>query len=178
MRCHSCKKGFRRKNVIKCLSCSNYFHIRCFKSVNSEKVCFDCLPENIGCDAFIQHLNRICPELENLTKIKGLKVLHMNIRGLVTNFTKFYEIFESFRNIDIFGVTETHLQKDVVHNIKIPGYVYINKPWVKGIGGGVGVYILEEIAIVLLYPGNEDGSRYRRIKIRSYNFTYFAVKEA
>ena len=143
-KCNQCNKGIR-KNIIKCKSCIQKFHPRCFKSVGSEKVCFICL-SNVAEKEPDQHVERNCPELKTLLKSNGLKVLHLNIRGLLNNLPKLEEIFSSFKNIDIFGVTETHLNDDdSVSIVYIPGYTFVNKPRVKGRGGGVGVYISNRI---------------------------------
>ena len=48
-------------------------------------------------------------EMENLSRCKGMKLLHLNVRGLWSNFAHISEILSSHKFIDIFGFTETHI---------------------------------------------------------------------
>ena len=93
----------------------------------------------------------LCPELEDIKKTKGLRVVHMNVRGLELNFSKLCEYFNHFENIDIFGVTETHLNENSLSNISVQGFTFLNKRRNNGRGGGVGVYISEELNVKRRY---------------------------
>ena len=44
---------------------------------------------------------RIIDELMSLLRVKGLKILHQNVRGLSSNFAYMLELFQSFKAIDI-----------------------------------------------------------------------------
>ena len=88
---------------------------------------------------------RIIDELMSLLKVKGLKILHQNTRGLLSNFAYISELFQSFKGIDILTLSETHideqdgLEPDSYYDI--PGYSFISRPRKSGKGGGVGAYI-------------------------------------
>ena len=85
------------------------------------------------------------PELRNLLSKKGLKILHQNIRGLTTNKQLICEILESFSNIDIFSLSETHMNENSNAQAHIQGYTLVSKPRATGDGGGVGAYISQNI---------------------------------
>ena len=74
----------------------------------------------------------------------GLKILHQNIRGLLTNLNGLSVILQS-NNIDVMTLSETHVI-DLAYNdkddlYKIPGYTYIKSNRKNGKGGGVAMYI-------------------------------------
>ena len=86
------------------------------------------------------------PELEHLTNQRGLKILHQNVRVLFANHAHICELIQSFKGIDIFTLSETHLQSnrtDANEMLKIPGYIFVRKPRPTGKGGGEAAYISE-----------------------------------
>jgi len=85
---------------------------------------------------------RSYPELEKLTKLKGLKLFHHNKRGLWTNFHYITELLSSFQNIDILTLSETHTTSDdpgVLFHVE--GYTFIKRDRLKGKRGGVALYL-------------------------------------
>ena len=64
--------------------------------------------------------------------------------------------FLVFKNIDILGVSETHMQNDSINSVKIPGYIFVNKPRKLGPGGGVAAYISERIPFHRRYDLEND----------------------
>ena len=69
---------------------------------------------------------RSFPELEKLTKMKGLKLFHHNVRGLWVHFHHITELFSSFTNIDILTLSETHtLENEPGELFKINDYTFI-----------------------------------------------------
>ena len=53
---------------------------------------------------------------------------------------------ETNKNIQIYGITESHLHKNIQDpEVAISGYSFIRKDRAKGFGGGVGYYIREDI---------------------------------
>ena len=88
------------------------------------------------------------PELEHLTNLRGITILHQNVRGLFANHAYICELIQSFKGIDILTLSETHLEgngTDVNEMLKIPGYIFVSKPRPTGKGGGVTAYISENL---------------------------------
>ena len=81
-------------------------------------------------------------EMENVSRCKIMKLLHLNVRGLWSNFAYFYEILSSHKFIDIFGFTETHIMDELGELFDLPGYTYLNKPRTSGKG----------VALVFMFP--------------------------
>ena len=82
---------------------------------------------------------------ENITKVRGLKCFHLNIRGLWHNMAFLENIFSLHQNIDIFSLSEIHAADEPGDLYNIDGYIYVNKPRRSGRGGGVGIYISDKI---------------------------------
>lgn len=89
-------------------------------------------------------------DLVELLKRKGLNVLHQNIRGLLVNFSGLQALFSSHPNIDVFTLSETHIStaEDVDQLYDIPGYNFEKRNRNTGKGGGVAVYINDNINYV------------------------------
>ena len=81
------------------------------------------------------------PDLNEFSSRKGLKILHQNIRGLLTNKHSICQILDGLKNLHILSLSETHLSADDEVQAQIEGYAYIGKARTSGQGGGVGVYI-------------------------------------
>ena len=95
-----------------------------------------------------QDCSRSIPELNSLLQKRGLKILHQNA-GLFANMAYISETFESFRGIDILGLSETHIdhKRDEMPPslFDIPGYSFVSRPRPDGKGGGVAAYISESL---------------------------------
>ena len=50
------------------------------------------------------------PELEHLTNLRGITILHQNVRGLLANHAYICEVIQSFKGINILTLSETHLE--------------------------------------------------------------------
>ena len=86
-------------------------------------------------------LNLICSNLES-----GLSFLHMNIRSISNKFDKLTNFFSQLRvKFPIVGISETWLDDDCYHFSDIAGYNFLHKPRVTRVGGGVGLYIGEQL---------------------------------
>ena len=80
--------------------------------------------------------------VDEFFKTKGLKLLHQNVRGFLSNFHSIENFMYSYKDIDIFGVTETHISQYCTESLfEIPDYQFISRHRSKGQGGGVGVYV-------------------------------------
>ena len=89
-------------------------------------------------------------------QLKGLTVLHQNVRSLRKNIHFLRERLDCFRSEtvccpDIIGVTETWIESDLEAKLKsyeIDGYEFISSHRTKGKRGGVGQYILKGIEFI------------------------------
>ena len=80
--------------------------------------------------------------VEDFFKTKGLKLLHLNVRGLLSNFTNLQKFIHDNKSIDIFAVTETHINDNSEEKLFIiTNYSFIAKSRSTGKGGGVGIYV-------------------------------------
>ena len=109
--------------------------------------CPSCLLDrNLTDDVDEQQIHHELNELRDIISKKGLSVLHQNIRGLGCHISSICEIFASFKNIDIFSLSETHVKStDDICSLEIRGYDLISKPRNSGDGGGVAAYISQRI---------------------------------
>ena len=92
---------------------------------------------------------------------KGLKLFHLNIRSLHAKFDEVREILLSCKKVDIFGFTETFLTDTTSY--EIPGFTLITRNRTSGSGGGVCVYVRDEINFELredLHGDNVEGIFY------------------
>ena len=92
-----------------------------------------------------EHILNDNPELIHLVKQKGLKCFHLNVRSLWNNLCHVTELLTANERIDIFCLSETHMQDEPEELYSIDGYSFISKPRCNGLGGGVAIYISERI---------------------------------
>lgn len=86
------------------------------------------------------------PTFAEFTDMRGMKIIHQNIRGLLHNFAEFNVVLEKYKNIDIITLSETHTtQQDEESIFSIPGFTFVSKPRVNGPGGGVAAYISNDL---------------------------------
>ena len=84
------------------------------------------------------------PELSNLSRTKGIKMLHQNIRGLFNKILDIQIILYEF-NLHVLTLSETYIisnnynDEDSLYDI--PGYYFIKKNRTKGPDGGVVIFI-------------------------------------
>ena len=69
------------------------------------------------------------------------------MRGLSSNINLVSVLLQTFRSIDVLTLSETHIESDDEHRAfyNIPGYSFVSRPRKAGKGGGVGVYISEDV---------------------------------
>ena len=65
------------------------------------------------------------PELREFSSKKGLKILHQNIRVLLTNKHNICQIMDDLKNLHIFSLSETHLSADNEVEAQVEGYTFI-----------------------------------------------------
>ena len=84
------------------------------------------------------------PELSNLLRNKGIKMLHQNIRGLFNKIPDIHIILYEF-NLHVLTLSETHINSNHYNDenslCDIPGYNFIKKNRIKEPDGGVAMFI-------------------------------------
>ena len=112
----------------------------CFKSTKPSYVCLLLLM----CGDIEQCLGPPFPELSSLSRNKGMKMLHQNIRGLFDKIPDIQIILYKF-NLHVLMLSETHInsnnynEKDSLYDIL--GYDFIKKNRIKGPDGGAAMFI-------------------------------------
>ena len=90
--------------------------------------------------------DRNIPELNVLLQERGMKVFHQNVRGLSLNSEHVLRLLQSSKGMDVLSLSETHLcNQDTESLFYVPGYEFINKPRQTGKGGGVAMYISNNV---------------------------------
>ena len=75
-----------------------------------------------------------------------MKFVHQNICGLEANFDHLQGFIELHKEIDIISLSETHLRTDNdCKRLKLEGYKFLGNCRKNGAGGGVCIYIKENI---------------------------------
>ena len=160
IKCCSCAKTVRKnQSRATCVHCRKTLHLKCLTKDLNERCCLSCLTkvnrntpnevtdiQNNGNGANSNTYYDL-PELAELQKKPGLKILHQNIRGLLLHKYSICHLLESFKKINVLSLSETHLSKDDEAQAKISGYDFISKPRLSNPdkGGGVGLYIASHI---------------------------------
>ena len=88
-------------------------------------------------------VQRELPGLQELLAKRGLKILHQNIRGLLSHKELISEMLINFPTINLLALSETHTTSDDNMQPQVPGYKYEIRHRQTGQGGGVSFYILE-----------------------------------
>ena len=89
--------------------------------------------------------NEVRLDFDRILRCKGLKLFHLNIRGLWTNLSNISQIFSDNKNIDILSLGETHIADEPGEMYTIDGYTFVNRPRKNGKGGGVACYVHDNI---------------------------------
>jgi len=77
-------------------------------------------------------------------------LLHLNVRSLSRNYDNFTSFLANIEGtFSIMGVSETWL-KDSGHSFDIMGYDFIHNPRPNRIGGGVGIYVNNDLELNLV----------------------------
>ena len=80
-------------------------------------------------------------------KQKGLKILHQNVRGLLCNLPLIQKLLHTHHQTDIFCCSETHIKEneDINNLYTIEGYDFVSRNRTNGSGGGVGIYVKNQL---------------------------------
>ena len=153
VKCPTCSKSIRKnQRKEKCLHCGNDVDLKCLVdkiAYGYEQMwCRSCIvkealegePVTRGNESIYQHL-------ADFLKPQGLKLFHQNVNGLVNKLENVnILLMETKRNIDILGITETHLHENIkVEEVEVGGYSFVGNDRETGHNGGVVCYIWDGI---------------------------------
>ena len=81
-------------------------------------------------------------------------------------FDELKDIFLLCKNIDVFCITELFVHEDNTQYFNIPGYTLLQKRRKNGAGGGIGVYIRNDLNFVVRedLPGDDIEAIFIEIK--------------
>ncbi|XP_065071070.1 uncharacterized protein LOC135695815 [Rhopilema esculentum] len=150
-KCITCKRPMRKnQSSDKCFACGQKLHLKCLVDQienGCERVyCRSCLADK-QVNPDIQMTENIYNDITTFLQSRGLKLFHQNINGLAKKIEDLKLLLqETKHNIDFFGVTETHLHKDIRdEESKIEGYEFLRNDRKNGSGGGVGCFIRNDL---------------------------------
>ena len=97
-----------------------------------------------------------CPgplNTKDFVKIRGSKIIHGNVRGLQSNLIHISSFLSIYPDIDIFGITETHItcgleEEEAEVLFQIPGFSFLSRSRPTGKGGGVCMYLSNNICFI------------------------------
>ena len=83
---------------------------------------------------------------QELSSMRGIKLVHQNIRGLFGKRDMLQTLFTSEKSKFILTLSETHTNSTTNSELfKMPGFQFIRKDRPDGIGGGVAIYLSDDI---------------------------------
>ena len=152
-RCNICKKVIRKNQSHgSCFACSGKSHIRCLVDKLEDgterlycRTCFQNTPQR---DEDPQDTHQLYEDLNTFLNAKGIKIFHQNINGLLRKMDGVGILLKAVHHkIGIFGLSETHLHKDINSSeVNIDGYKFERSDRKNGTGGGVGCYVRDDIS--------------------------------
>ena len=146
----------------------------CFKSKKPSYVCLLLLM----CGTIEQCPELPFPELSNLSRNKGIKMLHQNIMGVFNKIPDIQMILYEF-NLHVLTLSETHINSNNYNDddsrYDIPGYDFIKKNKIKGPDGGVAMFISNTLKWQRRYDLERDELESIWIEIFPHNVKSFPL---
>ena len=157
-KCTTCKMAIRKnQSCEKCYTCGQKFHLRCLvdqMTYGCKRVyCRSCVVDKTN-QSRCSNSRKQLPNITTFLRARGLKLFHLNINRLAKKIDDVKVLLLETKNyIDIFGITETHLRKNICDGeIGIEGYTFIRNDRGNDLGGRVGCYIRNGLG----WQGRED----------------------
>ena len=148
LKCFICSKTVRRnQRSDACSECNRLCHVKYLVDTDMSgcKVlfCSTCALSTQSTTEPCINGDSIYERLKEFAKMRGLKIIHQNINGLIRKLGMVDILLkETDRAIDIFAITETHLSRDIKDGeLNLDNYTFVRKDHETGIGGGVGCFI-------------------------------------
>ena len=146
----------------------------CFKTTKPSYVCLLLLM----CGDIEQCPGPPFPELSNLSRSKGIKMLHQNIKGLFNKIPDIQVILYEF-NLHVLTLSETYINSNnynyEVSLYEMPGYDFIKKNKIKGPDGGVAMFISNTLKWQRRYDLERDELESIWIEIFPHNARSFLL---
>ena len=152
VKCFNCNKTIRKNQSSEtCCHCESKCHLKCLVDVveyGHEKLyCPVCVNINESRTSEPSILNTLYDDVKTFLQARGLKIFHQNVNGLVRKIDIVDHLLkETSGKIDILGISETHLNSDIMQEeVKVNGYTFIRNDRKTGPGGGVGCFIRNDL---------------------------------
>ena len=146
----------------------------CFKSTKPSYVCLLLLI----CGDIEQCPGPPFPELSHLSRNKGIKMLHQNMRGLFNKIPDIQVILYEF-NLHVLTLSEIHINSNNYNDedsfYEIPGYDFIKKNRIKGPDDGVAMFISNTLKWQRRYDLERDELEIIWIEIFPHNAKSFLL---
>lgn len=141
--CGACLNNIKHnKQKVTCIGCTQFFHKNCIniKDFITTSLCTQCRLNHDGGRTENDTIN-------SFSEKRGFKLLHLNVNGLFGKIDQIRDmLFSTRKNIHLFGITESHLTEIIPDSlVSIEGYRTVRKDRKTGIGGGVIVYIRDDL---------------------------------
>ena len=72
--------------------------------------------------------NEVKQDYDRILTKKGLKLCHLNVRGLWINLANITQILTDFKKIDILSLGETHIRDEPGEMFKMDGFTFLSRP--------------------------------------------------
>ena len=152
--CPKCVQTIKKNQArTQCTSCHLDFHLKCldshFETTRSCSLCsVPSVPVNRedGSDDINSFLPKI---LNDMTKARGMKFIHQNVRSLLGKIDELRLIISELNSeIHLLTLSETWLHKDITDaELQIAGYQLFRRD--RGAkGGGLAVYVRNDVSVV------------------------------
>ena len=152
VKCVSCNKTIRKNQSSEtCCLCESRCHLKCLVDAvdhgHENLCCPDCVIINESQTNESSTSYTLYDGVKTFLQARGLKIFHQNVNGLARKFDMIDHLLkETSGKIDILGISETHLNSDIVQGeITVDGYTFIRKDRKTGPGGGVGCFIRNDL---------------------------------
>ena len=103
-------------------------------------------PSKINCEYYLPNDFNKLINTTNLNNTNSLSLIHLNTRSIVNKFDSFKQLMNSFNlSFQVIGLTETWLNDTNDDLFKLENYNFVNVNRCNKNGGGVGIYISNQM---------------------------------
>ena len=154
LRCAKCVKIIRKNQArTQCIICHDDFHLKCLGSLfETTQSCGSCSvpPSSMDMEVDSDDVEMFIPQiLREMTKARGMKFIHQNIRSLLGKIDELrLFVSELSSEIHLLTLSETWVHENVTDaELDIVGYQLFRRD--RGAkGGGLAVYVRNDVSVV------------------------------
>ena len=150
--CFRCNKTIRKNQSSEmCSHCESKCHLKCLVDVvdhgRGTLYCPACVNISGNQNNEPAIPNTLYDGVKTFLQARGLKIFHQNVNGLTRKIDMVDHMLKEMRGrINIFGISETHLNSDIMQEeVKVDIYTLIRNYRKTGPGGGVGCFIHSDL---------------------------------